>query len=109
MTDAPVVPLRVRLVLCLEDTLRGRVPLFDGLDALVRLAAGDESLADDRDLGRIAAILADAEHLPIGAARTHWSPEALARHDRELMDLERRRRDEAHYACRRLKDRLEHP
>jgi hypothetical protein len=107
------VPLAMRMRLCLEDIVRGRVPLFDGLDALRRLAAalpaspvGDPTLADDRDLARLTAMLADVEHLPIGAARAHWAPEALARHDRTLMEIERRSRDAALYACRRLMDTL---
>lgn len=92
--------------LCLEDTIRGRVPLFDGLDALRRLAAADDTLADDRDLQRLLALLAEVDHLPLGESRAHWAPAALARHDRELMEVERRRRDEALYACRRLMDTL---
>lgn len=100
------VPLATRMRLCLEDTIRGRVPLFDGLDALARLAAEDSAFADDRDLQRLLAMLAEVEHLPVGPARAHWSPAALARHDRALMDVERRRRDEALYACRCLMDTL---
>lgn len=100
------VPLAIRMRLCLEDIIRGRVPLFDGLDALARLAAEDPDLAADRDVVRLREMLAEVEHLPVGQARAHWSAAALARHDRELMDVERRRRDEAMYACRRLVDTL---
>jgi hypothetical protein len=99
-------PPSIRMRLCLEDILRGRVPLFDGLDALMRLAAEVPELAEDRDVGRLTALLAEAEHLPIGAARAHWSAAALARHDAELMEIERRSRDAAHYACRRLLETL---
>jgi hypothetical protein len=42
--------LSVRMRLCLEDILRDRVPLFDGLDALLRLAAGGSEWSGDRDL-----------------------------------------------------------
>jgi hypothetical protein len=94
------------MCLCLEDILRERVPLFDGLDALLRLAAEDPELASDRDLERLAGLLAAVEHLPIGAARAHWSVAALARTDRELMDAERQARASAHYACRRLQETL---
>ena len=96
----------VRLRLCLEDILRDRVPLFDGLDALVRAAAQVPALADDRDVARLAGILAEAEHLPIGPSRARWSAEALARLDPELMELERRHREPAHYCCRRLLEAL---
>jgi hypothetical protein len=102
-------PLSVRMGLCLEDILRERVPLFDGLDALLRLAAADPGLADDPDLGRLAGLLAEVEHLPVGAARAHWSAAALARSDRELMEYERRARASAHYACRRLQETLTRP
>lgn len=96
----------VRLRLCIEDILRDRTPLFDGLDALQRIAGELPELAGDRDVGRLAAMLAEAEHLPIGPARRHWSAAALARLDPELMELERRHRDSAHYCCRRLLDTL---
>lgn len=92
--------------LCLEDILGDRLPLFDGLDALLRLAGEDEALAGDRDLERLAALLVEVEHLPVGAQRAHWSAAALARTDRELMDHERRARASAHYACRRLQETL---
>ena len=59
----------VRVRLCLEDILRGRVPLFDGVEALLRFAAQVPALLDDRDVARLAGILAEAEHLPIGPAR----------------------------------------
>lgn len=98
--------LSVRMSLCLEDILRERMPLFDGLDALLRLAAEDPTLAGDGDLGRLAGLLAEVEHLPVGAARAQWSAAALARTDRELMDHERRARASAHYACRRLQETL---
>lgn len=99
----------VRMCLCLEDILRERVPLFDGLDALLRLAAEAPALAGDRDLERLAGLLAAVEHLPVGAARAHWSAAALARTDRELMDHERQARASAHYACRRLQETLTRP
>jgi hypothetical protein len=102
-----MTPPETRMRLCLEDILRRRVPLFDGLDALLRTAAEAPELADDRDLARLGELLAGAEHLPVGAARARWSASALARHDVELMELERRALESAHYACRRLLERLE--
>lgn len=96
--------MKVRL--CLEDVLRNRVPLFDGVETLLRLAADVPALADDRDLARLAELLAGVEHLPIGAARAHWQAEALHRVDRELMELERRHQASVHYCCRRLLDTL---
>lgn len=95
-----------RMRLCIEDLLRGRVPLFDGVDALVRMAASLEELREDRDVARLGELLAQAEHLPVGAARSQWSAAALGRHDAELMELERRSRDAVFYACRRLAERL---
>lgn len=92
----------IRMRLCIEDILRGRVPLFDGLDALLQLALQVPALAGDRDVQRLSELLAQAEHLPIGAARAHWHSDALHRKDRELLELERRHEDSAFYACRRL-------
>lgn len=92
--------------LCIEDVLRGRVPLFDGIDKVLRLAEPVPELAGDRDLARLGEILAQAEHLPIGAVRAHWQAEALHRLDRELMELERRHQDSVFYCCRRLQETL---
>lgn len=97
----------IRMRLCIEDVLRSRVPLFDGIDALLRLAEELPGLADDRDLRRLTEILAQAEHLPVGAVRVHWQREALERLDRELMELERRSQDAVFYCCRRLLDTLQ--
>lgn len=101
------LPPVTRMRLCLEDILRDRVPLMDGLDALMRLAEALPDLADDRDLRRIAEIVAQAEHLPVGAARAHWSAAVVARHDAEMMEIERRNREAAHYCCRRLNETLD--
>lgn len=100
------VSVAMRMRLCIEDVLRSRVPLFDGVDALLRLAEELPALADDRDLARLREILAGAEHLPIGAARAQWQRAALERLDRELMELERRNQDAVCYCCRRLLDTL---
>jgi hypothetical protein len=99
----------IRVRLCLEDILKKRVPLFDGIDALLRLTAQVPTLVDDRDVHRLAELLSQAEHLPIGDARAHWQREALHRLDRELLELERRHEDSAFYACRRLLDTLDRP
>ena len=96
-----VSPL-IRLRLCIEDVLRSRVPLFDGIDALLRLAEEVPACAGNRDLDLLRELLGHAEHLPIGQAREHWQAQALHRLDRELMALERRHQDAASYACRRL-------
>lgn len=97
----------IRMRLCIEDVLRSRVPLFDGIDALVQLAEQVPALVGDRDLQRLAELLAQVEHLPIGAARAHWQRDALHRLDRELMELERRHQDAVFYCCRRLQQTLE--
>lgn len=104
MTD---VSPTIRLRLCIEDVTRGRVPLFDGVDALLQLAKEIPALAGDRDLRALAELLAQAEHLAIGDARAHWNAEALHRADRELMELERRHQDAVFYGCRRLLQTLD--
>lgn len=97
----------IRFRLCIEDVLRGRVPLFDGVERLLGLAAELPVLEHDRDLHRLAQLRADVEHLPIGREREHWNAEALHRVDRELMELERRHRDSVFYACRRMLEALD--
>lgn len=103
MTVSPTIRMRLGI----EDVLRGRVPLFDGVDALLRLAELVPALADDRDVQRLGELLARVEHLPVGAARAHWQREALHRLDRELMELERRHQESVFYCCRRLLDTLQ--
>lgn len=107
MAGMSEVPPATRMRLCIEDVLRGRVPLFDGVDTLLRLAEKVPALAGDRDLRRLGELLAEVEHLPIGEARAHWQADALHRLDRELMELERRHRDAVGYACRRLLQTLD--
>ncbi len=97
----------IRMRLCIEDVLRGRVPLFDGVEALLELARQVPALEGDRDLRRLGELLGEVEHLPIGAARAHWQAEALHRVDRELMEIERRHRDSVFYGCRRLLETLQ--
>ena len=98
MSVSPAIQLR----LCFEDLERGRLPLFDAVEALLKLAEAVPALEGDRDVAKLAALLSSAEHLPIGAAREHWQAEALHQADRELMELERRHRDEVLYAGRRI-------
>lgn len=100
------VPAPIRLRLCIEDVLRGRIPLFDGVAQLLALADDVPALASDGDLAKLAQILSDHEHLPIGSSREHWNAEALHRFDRELMEVERRFQDPVFYACRRLLEKL---
>ena len=96
----------IRMRLGIEDVLRSRVPLFDGVEALLGLAEQVPALAGNRDLRRLGEILGRAEHLPIGAARAHWQREALHRVDRELMELERQHQEAVFYGCRRLLETL---
>ncbi len=100
------VPAEIRLRLCIEDILRGRLPLLDGVDKLLTIARDVPAIAADRDLAKLAQILADHEHLPIGKSREHWNARALHRLDRELMEAERRVQDSVFYACRRLGEHL---
>jgi len=99
MTD---VGPAIRLRLCIEDVMRERIPLFDGVEAMLRLAEALPALEHDRDLAKLAETLAAAEHLPVGVARAHWQKEALHRHDRELMEMERQHKNSVFYACRKL-------
>jgi hypothetical protein len=91
----------------MEDILRKRVPLFDGVQQLLGLATQVPALARDRDVRKLTELLALVDHLAIGAAREHWEREALHRQDRELLELERQHADAVYYACRRLTQTLD--
>ncbi|MGH1343587.1 MAG: hypothetical protein ACRBN8_18665 [Nannocystales bacterium] len=96
------VPATIRMRLCMEDILRKRAPLFDGVQALLKLSEEVPQLGRDRDLRNLGELLGKVDHLAIGAAREHWEREALHRQDRELLELERQLADSVYYACRRL-------
>lgn len=91
----------------MEDILRKRTPLFDGVQRLLALAEQVPQLAHDRDVRKLTELLGLVDHLAIGAAREHWEREALHRQDRELLELERRHADGVYYACRRLTQTLD--
>ena len=91
----------------MEDILRKRVPLFDGMQQLLALAEQVPQLAMDRDVRKLTELLGLVDHLAIGSAREHWEREALHRQDRELLELERQHADAVAYACRRLTQTLE--
>ncbi len=97
----------IRVRLCIEDILRKRVPLFDGVETLLALGAHVPAIGTGRDVRLLGEVLSSAEHLPIGAARAHWGREALHEKDRELLELERRHEDSVFYACRRILQTLD--
>ncbi|MBV1862243.1 MAG: DUF2489 domain-containing protein [Nannocystaceae bacterium] len=96
------VSTTMRMRLCMEDILRKRLPLFDGVQALLKLSDEVPQLGTDRDLRKLRELLSTVDHLAIGAAREHWQREALHRQDRELLELERQLADSVYYVCRRL-------
>ena len=51
----------------------------------------------------------ETDTLPIGDVRHHWSPEALGRKDREIMEVENFYRQQATEAASRLLQLLETP
>ncbi len=97
----------IRMRLCIEDILRKRMPLFDGVQKLLALAEQVPQLAADRDIRKLTELLGRVDHLAIGASREHWEREALHRQDRELLELERQHADSVFYACRRLTQTLD--
>lgn len=101
------VPATIRMRLCMEDILRKRLPLFDGVQALLKLSEEVPQLGADRDVRKLRELLAQVDHLAIGAAREHWEREALHRQDRELLELERKLEDSVFYTCRRLTQSLD--
>ncbi len=101
------VSATIRMRLCMEDILRKRLPLFDGVQALLKLSDEVPALRTDRDLRNLKGLLSQVDHLAIGSAREHWEREALHRQDRELLELERQHEASVFYACRRLTQSLD--
>lgn len=87
------------------DWLEGRLTLVETARALAPFAyrAGLES---DPDVAVFLTIERETGTIPINEARRLWSPEILQRKDVELTQACERYGDQAHWAARRLVERL---
>ena len=77
--DEYVRSCRDRAVAFAKGALAATVPLLEACHALAALYDAVEVSSPDPDFDVFSLISSECEALPIGAAREHWAPEALAR------------------------------
>ena len=85
--------------------LAGELSFLEGAIKLVSIGHQAE-LNDDPDVSIFTAVTSETDHLPIGAVRQHWSPEALERLAPELQKAEEWARQVAGPACESLARRF---
>jgi hypothetical protein len=65
------------------------------------------SFDGDHDFLPFVAIDSETDHLPVDRERANWSPEALARKDKDIATAEARCKEYAFEACRKLIERFD--
>jgi hypothetical protein len=75
---------RERAVDLARAVLDGTFPLLEGCNGLASLQTAVEVPERDPDFETFNLISSECEALPIGAARAHWAPEALAKLEPEI-------------------------
>jgi C4-dicarboxylate-specific signal transduction histidine kinase len=88
------------------DFIEGRTDMFAAASEIRRLAFWAR-LQGDPDVRTIEGLLSEATHLPTGREREYWAPEALAREDKEIGEIERRWNERIKQAARNLATRYE--
>lgn len=95
------------LVQVAREMLSGELSFFDGALKVVALQADIEGLQErDKDFDVFALICSETDHLPHADQRDNWSPEALARLEREFTATEDWARPFAASACSSLISRF---
>ena len=63
-------------------------------------------MENDADFLLMTAISSETDHLPLGPARQHWAPDALARKDEELAEAADYWSDQVRSSCERIIERF---
>ena len=83
--------------------LEGDIALLDGCIPLAFLAhSAVLEWSTDPDFAVIGTLAAEIEELPLGAARSQWSRDALGRADLEIARISERSKDSVLAACRNI-------
>ncbi len=83
------------------DLLEKRLGIVDAARQLSALGHSVRA-SDDADFTTFTAIDSESDHLPIGAVRREWAPDALRQKEAEIHAIEDRWRDAAFTAARNL-------
>jgi len=100
-TARPLV--RRKIVDVASSMLDGPTDLLEGCRTIVKLR-GNLSEPDlyDPDLLFLVAVESELDDVPVGAARQHWAPEALAEKDEKKSRYIASAREEIQRSCRAL-------
>lgn len=64
--------------------LDGQIDVLEGAREIVRLRFEIDVDPDDNDVAAFVAVESETDHLPVGAEKASWSPDALKRKEPEL-------------------------
>ena len=97
---------RARAVAVSQAFLLGRLDSVRTAWQLAALSYEIDGMEDDPDFLLMTAISSETDHLPLGHARQHWDPVALARKDEELADAAGYWNDQVRVSCERIVERF---
>ena len=89
-----------------RDMLNGALSFIEGARLICSLRGRAEVADFDPDIVVFVAIESETDTLPIGDARQHWAPEALAKLQPEINSAEKWAQEIGRAECRRLVDRF---
>lgn len=101
-----VLSVRREAVEIAAGILSGEVPVLEGCHSLAALRWEVEVDERDPDFMAFAIISSETDALPIGAVRTHWAPEAMARLEPEIQSAIAWATPQALPACKSLVQRF---
>jgi len=104
-----VLQSRQQIVEVAQAMLDGKLGILEGCQRLVGYRWDVDPEQEDRELLGILGIQSQTDHLPVGRAREHWSPEALRAKDTEIAENETFFRESALQCCLVLVERYSRP
>ena len=106
---AELLERRQRIVETAQAVLDGQLGLLEGCHRLASLSYTVDPHMEDKELLSMVGIASQTDHLPIGAWRREWAPEALRAKDAEMAENEDYFRESALESCRALVERYSRP
>lgn len=89
-----------------SDMLDGSAPYLEGAIQLSALRSELEVSDDDKDFLAFIAVSSESDHLPLGAARQHWSKEALERCELEIEETTKWAKEVSLSECKSISGRF---
>jgi hypothetical protein len=89
--------------------LESRIPILEGVFALLPLLHFDPSIVPEKSYNLLRGIASEMDDLPIGRVREEWHPDFLPEKDREIARCEALWREDILEACERIVTHLQIP